>query len=166
MENMSGSNPNEFISQERAAIVVHRGWIPYEMKSKKSRPWETNSNQLVRVEGVFRRSKDVHDYKYPNNPSNNEWYNLATEDIARFWELPNSNELKFFYFQAVDIHNRGGSTVNNGETVYKWPHVLTNDELIRDYHDFWTTERFNRMMFYSFGSISATSMLFYFLTIG
>jgi len=33
------------------------------------------------MHGVFRAGKDIHDYKVPNNPDNNEWHNLALEDM-------------------------------------------------------------------------------------
>jgi hypothetical protein len=55
------------------------------------------------MHGVFRAGKDIHDYKVPNNPDNNEWHNLALEDIGIFWDLPNWDEAKYFYFHAVDL---------------------------------------------------------------
>jgi cytochrome oxidase assembly protein ShyY1 len=163
--NVEFMHEKNMIRQERAAMIIHRGWIPYEMKNKKTRPWETNSNQLVKVKGIFRQAEDHHYYKHPNNPTNNEWNNLALHDIAIFWELPNANELKQFYFQAVDIGDQGGSTVNNSTTVYKWPHVLTKDELVRDYYSWWTKEGVNRGLYYSLGSVSLASWLFFFMTI-
>ena len=50
------------------------------------------------MHGVFRAGKDIHDYKVPNNPDNNEWHNLALEDIGIFWDLPNWDEAKYYYF--------------------------------------------------------------------
>ena len=55
------------------------------------------------MHGVFRAGKDIHDYKVPNNPDNNEWHNLALEGIGIFWDLPNWDEAKYFYFHAVDL---------------------------------------------------------------
>ena len=77
---------------------VNRGWIPIELKDKRSRPNEINSRKLVRINGVFLRGKNVHDYKVPNNPDNNEWHNLCLEDIGIYWDLPNFDEAKYFYF--------------------------------------------------------------------
>jgi hypothetical protein len=91
------------ITVERAGIVVNRGWIPAELKDKKSRPNEINSRRLVKIKGVFRKGKNIHDYKVPNNPDNNDWHNLALEDIGIYWDLPNFDEQKFYYFQAVQI---------------------------------------------------------------
>ena len=89
-------------SIDRSAIVCVRGWIPYQYKDKRSRPQEaTQGKQLVKVTGCWFRGKDIHDYKIPNNPDNNEWHNLALEDIALYWDLPNSDECKFYYFRAT-----------------------------------------------------------------
>ena len=55
------------------------------------------------MKGTFRAGLDVHQYKYPNNPDNNEWHNLALEDIGIFWDLPNFDEAKFYYFHALDL---------------------------------------------------------------
>jgi len=57
---------------------------------------------LVKVTGTWRKGKDIHDYKVPNNPDNNEWNNMALEDIGIFWDLPNWDEAKFYYFHAID----------------------------------------------------------------
>lgn len=83
---------------DRSAVIVNRGWIPYELKDKRSRPWERNTRELTKIVGTWRKSKSVYDYKIPNNPNDNDWHNLCVEDIAAFWELPNANEFKFFYF--------------------------------------------------------------------
>jgi hypothetical protein len=58
---------------------------------------------LVKINGTFRKGKNVHDYRVPNDPDSNEWNNLALEDIGIYWELPNFDECKFFYFHAVDF---------------------------------------------------------------
>ena len=90
----AGENP---VDVDRAAIIVNRGWIPANKRDKRSRPTQ-NSRKLVRMTGTWRRGKDIHDYKVPNNPDNNEWNNLALEDIGRFWDLPNFSECKYYYF--------------------------------------------------------------------
>jgi cytochrome oxidase assembly protein ShyY1 len=90
---------------DRSAIIVNRGWIPAHLRDKRNRPTtELNSRQLVKVKGVFRRGKDVHDYKVPNNPNSNEWNNLSLEDIGIFWDLPNFDEQKYYYFQALEFN--------------------------------------------------------------
>ena len=91
-------NSEDPVSIDRAAIIVNRGWIPYELKDRRSRPHEMNTRKLVKLTGCFRKGKDIHDYKKPNNPENNEWHNLALEDIGMFWDLPNFNESKYYYF--------------------------------------------------------------------
>lgn len=152
------------LRSDRAGIIVHRGWIPYSLKDKKSRPWEQNTRQLVRIKGTFREAKDIHDYKYPNNPNNNEWYNLAPEDIARYWELPNFNELKQFYFQAIDLNTTGGSDLGIGNKVYKWPRFPTKEEIVRDHYNWWTHEWWNKAVYYSMGPVSVASWALFFMT--
>jgi len=68
------------------------------------------------MKGVFRRGKDLHDYKVPNNPDNNEWNNLCLEDIGIFWDLPNWDETKYYYFQAVDLQ-KGDNEFQAGSGV-------------------------------------------------
>ncbi len=41
----------------------------------------------------------MYNYKIPNNGDNNDWHNIVVEDMARFWELPNADEFKYFYFE-------------------------------------------------------------------
>lgn len=91
-------NKEDPVLIERAAFIVNRGWIPDYLKDKKSRPNEINTRKLHKFRGVFRKGKNLHDYKIPNNPENNEWYNLALEDIGIYWELPNYDEIKHYYF--------------------------------------------------------------------
>lgn len=86
------------VSIDRAALIVNRGWIPAELKEKRSRPHEINTKKLVRINGVFLKGKNIHDYKVPNNPDNNEWHNMALEDIGIYWDLPNFDEIKHYYF--------------------------------------------------------------------
>lgn len=153
------------IGSDRAAIVLNRGWIPYSLKDKKSRPWEQNTRQLVKVKGTFLEAKDIHDYSIPNNPNNNEWHNIAPEDLARYWELSNFNQLKQFYFQAIDLHHEGGSVIGNTKKNYKWPLFPTSEEIVRDYYNWWTHEYWNKMVYYTFGPVSVASWILFVLTI-
>jgi cytochrome oxidase assembly protein ShyY1 len=102
----------DYVNIERAAIIVNRGWIPAHLKDKRSRPNEINTRKLVKLRGVFRKGKGLHDYKIPNNPDNNEWHNLALEDIGIYWDLPNWDEAKFYYFELVNLDQ--GEASNEG----------------------------------------------------
>jgi cytochrome oxidase assembly protein ShyY1 len=95
-------NKEDPVKVERAAIIVNRGWIPARYRDIRSRPAE-NTRELTKLIGVWRKGKNVHDYKVPNNPDSNEWNNLCLEDIGIFWDLPNFDECKFYYFQCTDI---------------------------------------------------------------
>ena len=90
---------------ERSAIIINRGWIPAQLRDKRSRPNEVNSRKLIKIKGVFRKGKNVHEYSVPNNPDNNDWNNLCLEDIGIFWDLPNFDEQKHYYFQKVALDN-------------------------------------------------------------
>ncbi len=98
----------EAITIDRSAVIVNRGWIPHHLKDKRKRP-EKNTRVLTKVRGCWKRLKDIHDYKIPNNPNNDDWHNVCVQDMATFWQLPNFNEFKFFYFQAVDIDGQGNT---------------------------------------------------------
>lgn len=103
---------------ERAAVIINRGWIPAELKDKRSRPNEVNTRDLIKVRGVFRKGKDLHDYRIPNNPDNNEWHNLALEDIGIYWDLPNWDECKHYYFEVVDLENGEPPTTEPNRGLY------------------------------------------------
>ena len=99
------------ISIERSALIVRRGWIPAAFREKSSRPKELNSKELVKINGCYMPGKNVHDYKVPNNPDNNDWNNLCLEDIGLYWDLPNFDEAKYYYFHCVDIQGENASRV-------------------------------------------------------
>lgn len=45
---------------ERAAIIINRGWIPYEMKDRRTRPKEINTFELKKVYGTWRKGQEKH----------------------------------------------------------------------------------------------------------
>lgn len=164
MTEKTQNTPGAGIGTDRAAIIVNRGWIPYHLKDKKNRLWEKNSRQLTRIEGTFVMAKDIHDYKIPNNPSNNEWHNLAPEDLARFWELPNQNEIKQFYFQRVNLEGTTQIIAANQSEINTYPLIKSKDEVVRDHYDWWTSESWNKLQYYAFTPISVFSAWVFFLT--
>ena len=99
------------ISIERSALVVRRGWVPAKYREKSSRPMEINSKELVKINGCYMPGKNVHEYKVPNNPDANDWNNLCLEDITLYWDLPNFDEAKYYYFHCVDILGENDSRV-------------------------------------------------------
>lgn len=143
------------VSIERAAIIVNRGWIPAELKDKRSRPHETNSRKLVKLRGVWRKGKNVHDYKVPNNPNNNEWYNMALEDIGIFWDLPNYDECKYYYFQVVDLDQSHG--LEDSQPQYPYPMPATPDQVIDDHYGWKINADTNKWMYRLSGALSAAS---------
>lgn len=141
-------------STDRAAVILNRGWIPKELKNPLSRPEDVEqSKQLVKLKGVMRPGKDLHDYKYPNNPADNEWHNLALEDIAIYWDLPNKNECKFYYFQATDVDRKH----YDDPEVQKYPVPFTRDEAFEDQQAWKISQPFEYKLWVSLSSISAVS---------
>ena len=155
---------DEYISIERAALIFHRGWIPHSLKDKRSRPYDRNTRELVKVKGVFLRGKDLHDYKRPNNPDNNQWFNLALEDIALYWELPNHNECKFFYFQQVEMDGVMGVQGKYEDEVVPYPLPPTPTEIIFNYYNWkiphswtwWNYHLLGGFSLFSFGIAALT----------
>ena len=123
------------ISIDRAAIIVKRGWVQAAYRDKASRPKEVNSRELVKISGCFMPGKNVHDYKVPNNPDAGEWNNLCLEDIGIYWDLPNFDEAKYYYFHAVNLS--GENSANREITPVMADSV---DEVINDFYQFRWTE--------------------------
>jgi hypothetical protein len=142
------------VSVERAAIIVNRGWIPAELKDRRSRAHELNSRKLVKLRGVWRKGKNVHDYKVPNNPDNNEWHNLALEDIGIFWDLPNYDEVKHYYFEVVDLDQGAGAEGN----VSPYPLAQTPDGIIEDHYGWRVSQETNKWAYRLSGALSAASL--------
>lgn len=140
-ELINGGDP---VQIERAALIVNRGWIPAHLRDKRSRPDEVNSRRLVRLTGVFRAGKDIHDYKVPNNPDNNEWHNMALEDIGRFWDLPNWDEAKYYYFHCVDLPN--------AEVVSPSVKAVSCDALVDDHYGWRWSEGTHGLLEKGFGA--------------
>ena len=142
------------ISIDRAAIIVKRGWIPAQYREKVSRPSEMNSRELVKLTGCFMPGKNVHDYKIPNNPDANEWNNLCLEDIGIYWDLPNFDESKYYYFHTVDL---------DGENFEKRKHtpVLSDsvDDVVNQFYNWRWNEKTHQKLFVPVGAISALSLV-------
>jgi cytochrome oxidase assembly protein ShyY1 len=142
-------NKDKIVHIERSGIILNRGWIPAELRDKRSRPEELNQRKLVKIRGVFRAGNDIHSYSAPNNPDNNEWNNLSLLDIGTFWDLPNYHEAQSYYFQAVDFCD--------GRSTYEQPglEMPTKDEVIEDHYGWKLSERTNNYLFKGLGAVSA-----------
>jgi cytochrome oxidase assembly protein ShyY1 len=146
-------NKEDPIKVDRSAIIINRGWIPAELKDRRSRPNELNSRKLVKLRGVWRKGKNVHDYKIPNNPDNNEWHNLALEDIGIFWDLPNFDECKYYYFQVTDLDQGKG----NESQEAPFPLAATPDQVIDEHYNWKIGGDTNKLMYLSSGALAAVS---------
>lgn len=151
-----GADP---VKIERSAIIVNRGWIPAAYRDKRSRPEEVNSRQLVRLTGTWRKGKNVHEYKVPNNPDANEWNNLCLEDIGIYWDLPNFDEAKFYYFQAVDLKGEASALPFSTPVKADKP-----DEIIENHYGWRWNELTHQKVYRALGAVSAASLGVAFLT--
>jgi cytochrome oxidase assembly protein ShyY1 len=144
------------ISIDRAAIIVNRGWIPQVLKDKRSRP-EPNTRKLIKFRGVWRKGKNIHDYKIPNNPDNNEWHNLALEDIGIYWDLSNFDECKHYYFQVVDFHQANGVETGDDTPVAPYPEPASPDHIIEDHYGWRVNQDTNKLVYRITGILAAAS---------
>lgn len=153
-------NDGDSVKIERAAVIVNRGWIPAHLRDKRSRPTEVNTRQLVKLNGCFRPGKDVHSYSAPNDPNSNEWNNMSLEDIGIFWDIPNYQEAKYYYFQAIDL-NPGANDFQKESGVK----AVSKDEYIDDFYEFRWHENTHRYFERGFGLAAAGCTLLTFLSI-
>jgi len=128
---------------EKSAVIINRGWIPASKKDRLTRPRDVHTNKLVKVTGTWRKGKNLHDYKSPNSPESNEWNNIALEDIGIYWDLPNFDEMKHYYFQSTEL----GGYNNNNDKYTDAPKPWTTSETVYDHYGWWTNIEFNRAMF-------------------
>ena len=150
----------EAIKIERAALIVNRGWIPAAFRDKRSRASEVNTRKLVRINGCYMPGKNVHEYSVPNNPDANEWHNLCLEDIGIFWDLPNFDEAKWYYFHAVQFKHEGGIADLQSPAQPDKP-----DELIDRHYGWRWHESKHKMLYRVFGGFSAVSLAVAFFTV-
>lgn len=143
------------VSVDRAAIIVNRGWIPASLKDKRSRPYEGNTRKLVKLRGVWRKGKNLHDYKVPNNPDTNEWYNMALEDIGIYWDLPNFDECKHYYFQCVDLDQSHG--LEEGHQA-PFPMPASPDQVIDEHYGWKINQDTNKWTYRVSGVLAAASL--------
>ena len=145
------------VGLDRSAIIVVRGWVPAEYRDKRSRPAEAaQQKQLVKVCGTWMRGKDIHDYKIPNNPDNNDWHNLALEDIGLFWDLPNFDEAKWYYFRAVNLGSNQNGVISDVATPVQ---ADSKDEVIEGHYKWRVHDTVNKGLMYTFGAFSTACWL-------
>ena len=146
------------VSVDRSAIIINRGWIPAELKDPRSRPQELNTRKLVKLRGVWRKGKNLHDYKVPNNPDNNEWHNMALEDIGIYWDLPNFDECKHYYFQVVNLNQGIGIEDEPYQNAQPFPLPATPDQVIDDHYQWKINPDTNKWTYRVSGALAVVSI--------
>ena len=97
--------------------------------------------------------KNVHDYTVPNDPNANERNNLCLEDIGMYWDLPNFDESKYYYFHSVDLAGQ------NQESRQISPVAADSvNEVVNDFYRWRWTETRHKNLAMPFGAASAISM--------
>lgn len=104
----------------------------------------------------------MYDYKHPNNGDNNDWHNIQVEDMARFWELPNYDEFKYFYFQQMNIGGVTSEDPLTGEN-HRFPEPESMQEVIKDEHKWLTPQWPYYYGQWTFGTVAAASGVFAYL---
>lgn len=110
----------------------------------------------MKVVGTWMKGKDIHDYKVPNNPDNNEWHNLALEDIGLFWDLPNFDEAKWYYFRAVNVGDKQNGVMLDCKTPVA---ADSKDDVIEGYYNWRVHDTTNQNLMYTFGAFSTACWL-------
>lgn len=110
----------------------------------------------MKIRGVWRKGKNLHDYKIPNNPDNNEWHNMALEDIGIYWDLPNFDECKHYYFQAVSLEQ--GQGLDDYYQAPQYPAPASIDHVIEDHYGWKVNQDTNKWTFRITGALAAASM--------
>lgn len=103
-----------------AAILVSRGWVPFEGRDPATRP----NGQItgpVRVEGIVRLQKPPGYFTPENEPSNNTWYFVDTGGMSATAGVP----LQAGYYIVSDRVDLPGGFPRGGQ----WRLDLRNDHL-------------------------------------
>ena len=89
---------------------------------------------MVKISGIFKPGKEIHDYVIPNDPENNEWYNMALEDIALYFDLMNYKECNYYYFSLTELGGIPPIDTWGDERDPRDPQPMTKEEQIYDYY--------------------------------
>lgn len=80
---------------------------------------------------------------------------MALEDIGIFWDLPNYDEAKFFYFQVVDLDQ--GAGVDSEERVSPFPLAASPDQVIDEHYHWKVNADTNKLVYRGSGLAAVAS---------
>lgn len=84
---------------------------------------------------------------------------MALEDIGIFWDLPNWDEAKFYYFHAIEHEYQDVNLANGPVQPAKC------DELVNEHYGWRWDDTTNMNLYRAFGGLSATSFALAFLAL-
>ena len=82
------------------------------------------------------------------------------EDIGIFWDLPNFDEQKYYYFQAVDLDPTANDFQKNSGVQ-----VMSQDELVEDHYEWKWNERTHNLLEKGFGAAAVSGLAFAYLAL-
>jgi hypothetical protein len=82
------------------------------------------------------------------------------EDIGIFWDLPNWDEAKYYYFHAVQVNGEHTSGMEDVQTPVR---ADKPDDVITSHYGWRWHESRNQLLFRGFGAVSAVSFAMAFL---
>ena len=75
---------------------------------------------------------------------------MALEDIGIFWDLPNWDECKYYYFHAVNLDPESNSFQKDSGV-----RAISKDELIDDHYGWRWSENTHNIFEKGFGAVAA-----------
>ena len=79
---------------------------------------------------------------------------MALEDIGIFWDLPNYDECKHYYFQVVDLDQGQGR--EGSESTF--PLAASPDHVIEDHYGWKVSQQTNQLVYRTSGILAAASL--------
>ena len=82
------------------AILVNRGWVPYDYKDAK---YHFNNSTSGTIQGVLYRGDSKTKYSVPNTPQAEKYHMVTPYDLACVMQIPNFEESTQFMLHMVDM---------------------------------------------------------------
>lgn len=76
-------------SGKEQAILVNRGWIPYDLKDQRM---HLNSQSMGAIKGVLYQGDARTKYSKPNSPTLNNYTDVQPKELALIMQTPNREE--------------------------------------------------------------------------
>ena len=81
---------------------------------------------------------------------------MCLEDIGIYWDLPNFDECKHYYFEVCDLGN--GQPPTTEPNREQFPMASSPDQVIEDHYGWRVKQSTNKAAFQVFGALAAVSL--------